>query len=751
MRSHLGFDPENARQALPFAIAGIAGVGCAALLPNSSPVYLVFAAALVGFTFLLTFFCDWARPPARLAIVPPLLFLGVLALLLQANGESGWGFMALIVLPVIWVALNGRRWQLVVLLVAVAALYGGCIASGIGEQSAGRWGFAVLWVVVATLLGFTIRNLVGRERAQAAQLGRQNSFLDALFDQAGSLVAVLELDGRLARVNPACAELSGFAAAELLGRPFWEALMDRKVGTGVAAYWAATAPAELAGVTEIPMRTQDGQLHRIHWTVAPLTDDDGRLVNFVATGLDVTVEREAKAALADSEYRFRTLVSHLPDTMLGLYDRDLRCLALDGDVEAHGLDRASFEGQLLSDVLPAENMAKLRPPLEAALRGESTTFEYSSHLNEAHYEIEVVPFVKDGEIRGAYMVSRDISRRRTAEAEVRAAEDRFAASFEHAPVGMEMIDLDGRFIGVNPALGEIVGFAPEELMGLHTSAITIPTDAARDERLRASILAGEVDRYDVEKRMIHADGREIDVAVHLSIVRSADGEARYFVGQVLDITAAKEFERDLRHMADHDFLTGLMNRRRFEEEIAGHLTHGSRHGDAGALLMLDIDKFKTVNDTLGHAAGDAAIVGLARLLARGLRTTDKVARLGGDEFAVLLPGADGDHAAAVAGKLAAAIAGWDFGTAFADLALTASIGVLVIDDRVHRVPADALIDVDRAMYVAKRAGGDGFASTPAAPAVPPPSSVEGPPASAGAPPAAAKAKSTEVIVAPVEL
>ncbi len=751
MRSHLAFDPENARQALPFAVAGIAGVGCAALPPNADPVYLGWAAALVALTFLVPLFCDWARPPAQLAIIPPLLFLGVLALLLEANGESGWGFMALIVLPVIWVALNGRRWQLGALLVAVALLYGACIASGLGAQSAGGWGFAVLWVLVATLLGFTIRNLVARERAVGAQLAHQNSFLDALFDQAGSLVAVLELDGHLARVNPACSELSGFAAAELVGRFFWEALMDAEVGTGVATYWAATAPADLAGVTEIPMRDQTGELHRIHWTVAPLTDDDGRLVNFVATGLDVTVERAAEAALADSEYRFRTLVSHLPDTMLGLYDRDLRCLALDGDVETQGLDRANFEGRLLIDVLPPESMARLRPPLEAALRGESTTFEYSSHLNDSHYEMEVVPFVKDGEIRGAYMVSRDISRRRAAEAEVRAAEDRFAASFEHAPVGMELIDLDGRFIGVNPALGEIVGFPSEELLGLHTSAITIPADAARDERLRASILAGESDRYEIEKRMIHADGREIDVAVHLSIVRSVDGEARYFVGQVLDITAAKEFERDLRHMADHDFLTGLMNRRRFEEVVGEHLQNGARHSDGGALLMLDIDKFKTVNDTLGHAAGDAAIVGLARLLVRQLRANDKVARLGGDEFAVLLPGADREQAAAVAGKLAATVARWDFGAAFADVAVTTSIGVLPIEDDEHRVPADALIEVDRAMYLAKRAGGNGFAFADAEPdaAAPPPAPSAATPVAPGA---VAPSKSpAEVIVAPVEL
>jgi diguanylate cyclase (GGDEF)-like protein/PAS domain S-box-containing protein len=709
MSSRLRIDRDYAKSSLPFAAAGAVGVLCAALPPNSEPVYLLWAAALLGLSGIVAFFGEWARPPASGAIVPPIMFLGVLALLLKADGETGWGFLALIVLPVIWVALNGTRWQLWTLLVAVAALYGGCIASGIGEQSAGRWGFAALWVIVATLLGFTIRSLVAREREQSSQLARQHSFLDALFDQAGSLVAVLDLAGRPTRVNPACEELSGFDAGALVGRPFWEVLMDDGAAAPVGRYWEATAPADLAGVAELPMRTRDGVRRRIHWTVAPLSDDGGRLVSFIATGLDVTVERASERALSESEARFRTLVSHLPDTMLSIYDRDLICVAIDGPIlEAQGFDSASFEGRRLDEIVPPKNLAQLEPRLRAALAGESSNFEYESHLNDVHYDVEIVPVQRDGEVTGAFMVSRDVSRRRLAEAEVQAAEARFADSFEHAPIGMEMVDLDGHFIGVNQALAEIVGFERDDLLGKHTSAITVAADAVRDERLRASILAGESDRYDVEKRMTHADGREVDVAVHLSIVRTGAGEPRYFVGQVLDITAAKEFERNLRHMADHDFLTGSLNRRRFEEEVQDHLVHAARYGGTGALLMLDIDKFKAVNDTLGHAAGDAAIVAVARLLVQRLRATDKVGRLGGDEFAVLLPAATRAQAEAVARILVKEVAAWDFGATFADMAITASIGVLAFEDGGHRVPADALIDVDRAMYVAKNGGGNDF-------------------------------------------
>jgi diguanylate cyclase (GGDEF)-like protein/PAS domain S-box-containing protein len=703
---------EYVRRVRPFALAGAIGVGCAALPPNPHPLFIFLAIGLLALLGVLAALTAQVRPLASTpALIPPLGFLVVLALLLEANGEGGWGFLALIVLPVVWIALYGTGVQLRVLIVAIAALFAFAIGSGIGSPSASRYGFSVLWVLVAWLLGFTVQRLVERGRTQSAQIASQHDFLEALFAQTASMVAVLDLDGRLARVNPACELLSGFAADELIGRPFWDVLMTEQHAAAVASYWAATDPADLVGVVELPMHTRDGARHTIHWTTSALRGNADEVTKFVVHGLDVTEERTAQRALTASEYRFRTLVSHLPDTIISLYDRDLRCVAIDGPMLARqGRSPAEFEGRLLAEVTAAEGLADLEAAMRSALAGATESVEYVSPATATIYEIEVLPYLDpSGEIEGAFLVSRDVTRRREAEAEARAAEERFADSFEHAPVGMEMIDLDGRFISVNDTLAELIGHRREELLGLHTSAITHADDAGRDEHLRASIRKGEMDRYRVEKRMIHADGHPIDVAVHLSMVRTAAGEPHYFVGQVIDISDAKEFERDLRRMADHDFLTGLLNRRRFEEEIERHLRRGARYGYEGALLMLDIDRFKSVNDSLGHAAGDAAISGFARLLGANLRETDIAARLGGDEFAVLLPAADEIQAEAVAAKLVDAVRSWDFGDAFAKLAVRTSIGVIPLGGG-FSAPADALLAADQAMYAAKRRGGDGFVS-----------------------------------------
>jgi diguanylate cyclase (GGDEF)-like protein/PAS domain S-box-containing protein len=138
-------------------------------------------------------------------------------------------------------------------------------------------------------------------------------------------------------------------------------------------------------------------------------------------------------------------------------------------------------------------------------------------------------------------------------------------------------------------------------------------------------------------------------------LRGPDGEITHVVGTGIDVTERRRLEEELRHLADHDALTGLINRRRFEEELERHLTHGRRYGMAGALLVLDLDGFKAVNDEHGHRAGDDVLCSVAKALKGRLRESDTVARIGGDEFAVLLPQATPAEAEKVCQALEQAI------------------------------------------------------------------------------------------------
>ena len=151
------------------------------------------------------------------------------------------------------------------------------------------------------------------------------------------------------------------------------------------------------------------------------------------------------------------------------------------------------------------------------------------------------------------------------------------------------------------------------------------------------MLEGEVSSHRAERRYLHASGSAVWVAINSTLVRDADGKPLHFLSQMQDVTERRRHEAELRHMADHDPLTGLLNRRSFERELERHVAYVERYGPRGAAIVLDLDHFKTINDTLGHSAGDELIVRVAHALRSRLRESDVLARLGGDEFAILLP------------------------------------------------------------------------------------------------------------------
>jgi diguanylate cyclase (GGDEF)-like protein len=204
---------------------------------------------------------------------------------------------------------------------------------------------------------------------------------------------------------------------------------------------------------------------------------------------------------------------------------------------------------------------------------------------------------------------------------------------------------------------------------------------------------------------VHADGHLVWVLVTVAAVPDEAGRPAYGIGQIVDITERKRFEGQLQYLADHDALTGLFNRRRFEEELDRALASAERYGHRGAVLVLDLDGFKHVNDTLGHPVGDELIARLAGTLRDELRESDVIARLGGDEFGVILPEATETEAAAVAAKLLHAV---ERDGIVADSTgharVTASVGLATFDGADGLSAEELLVEADIAMYDAKEAG-----------------------------------------------
>ena len=282
------------------------------------------------------------------------------------------------------------------------------------------------------------------------------------------------------------------------------------------------------------------------------------------------------------------------------------------------------------------------------------------------------------------------------------AEAQFRAAFESAPIGMALVAPDGRMIRVNESLSSMLGHSRETLQSMPTNVLLHPEDVGADSVTEPFGVAQR------ERRLVCADGSEVWVSIRQTTVSGADDGTNphaYSLVQLVDVSEQRRFAEQMAHLANHDPLTGLLNRRSFESALEQHVARVERYGAEGAVLLLDLDHFKRINDTYGHSVGDQVIVHVAHAIRSRLRNSDLVARLGGDEFAVLLPSGGVDDARRVADILVGAVHAATTTIAGHRMTLSTSIGLAAFDGA-SRSADEMLVNADLAMYDAKEDGRD---------------------------------------------
>ena len=281
----------------------------------------------------------------------------------------------------------------------------------------------------------------------------------------------------------------------------------------------------------------------------------------------------------------------------------------------------------------------------------------------------------------------------------RDAEHRWQVTFERSPIGAAIIDTDGIIKQVNDALCSMLGYRRDRLVGTGFAEIAHPEDRGVDQDLFEGLVTGRWDSYETSKRYLHADGHVVYGLLHVGAIRDSDGGVQNIVAQVNDITQAKQAEDRLAYQALHDTLTGLPNRTLLEQLLQAYLAAGRPTG----ILYCDLDRFKTVNDSLGHDAGDELLVELSRVLAARLPSRCIIGRVGGDEFVVLVPGADDTGELLVlAEELMSALAA-PLAVRGHQHTVSVSIGVTVGRSS-HSHPDVVLREADLALLRAKRSG-----------------------------------------------
>ena len=525
-------------------------------------------------------------------------------------------------------------------------------------------------------------------------------------DELG-LQARLVVDGS-GCVSAAQSGASGLLdASGVLGRPV-EELVHPHDRPRLAGLLAAASPPEV-GVVRAELRALDPGGNVRHVEIAALRHDDGHApgaTSIVLSLHDITRRR----GLSESVARLAAIVEDSGDAVIAEGDSgrittwNSAAERLYGTPAADALGESSLrlvpwrqrpDVLALAHSLRAGEIARARRRVEVLrLDGSSGTLELTAL--PAHGS--------DGQVTSISWVGRDVTEARRQEAERERTTEHFRLGFEYGAIGMAIIDAATETIfEVNTALCRFLGRAAAEVRERRLTEFLHPADAGADDSMPALLAAGQRHHRD-ERRYLRPDGTVVWGHAEVVLVEDPARAQPYYFAQVQDVTERRLAEEALTHQARHDPLTGLPNRVLLADRLDQALKRAQRSGLWVAMLLVDLDGFKEVNDRHGHGCGDRLLAEIAARLSGGVRASDTVARLGGDEFVVVCEEVADESGAHKLGETITGLFAEPFLIEGTELTLTSSCGVVLLGP--HVSVEEALEHADSAMYAAKAQGGN---------------------------------------------
>ena len=470
----------------------------------------------------------------------------------------------------------------------------------------------------------------------------------------------------------------------------------------------------LAGETVIVEKRGDPALgvgdrtYKAHYI--PDQDDVGMVQGVFAMTFDITDEVRVRKALSEQEKRLRDVTDSIP-ALVGYFDREENCLY--GNSRARrmaGLGDGPLDGVTLRSSVGEAVYAQHLPHIPAVLAGQAVHFPVQAplHGKDAYFQVNLIPDRDlQGQVQGFYLMTFNITALKEAELLQAESEMRLRTITDNLPALITYIDRDQKITFANATYREWLGLDPSALVGRHIRDVAGPELYLARKAMLERALAGE--RVEFEAATKKADFDRVTHVIYVPDI-GVDGSTHGIFSLSLDITALKQVERQLTELARVDTLTALPNRLAFNEFLPNAISRARRAGHAIALMFLDIDHFKSINDTLGHAAGDEVLAEYAGRLLSSVRSTDTVARLAGDEFVIVLEDPNSQEAAtAVARKIVARINSPAFEIDGQPLDVTTSIGIAFHQSIDASVTAEELLArADAALYGAKAAGRNRF-------------------------------------------
>ncbi|HZG85147.1 PAS domain S-box protein [Paenibacillus sp.] len=477
-------------------------------------------------------------------------------------------------------------------------------------------------------------------------------FLQSVLQQMSDAIVVLDRELTVIAVNRGFTDMFGYEESEVAGLkaaqlPIIPEHKRDEVRRIIESFLSCK---QLPGF-ETQRKAKDGTLIDVSASYSPVLDEDGKLTAVSLVFRDIRAQKEAQRMLQDSRQRYMSLFMHNPDAVFSL-TRDGTFSSFNGrTMEIIGYSEDELRSKSFEPFVAPEYREAVRAYFSRCLSGEAVHYELTIlHKNGRRVFVGVtnIPIVVDGEVAGVYGIAKDVTTEKlalhdiallkAAARELRKSEERFRVIAEHAYDIIALANPAGIVEYISPSSENTLGYAKETYIGIHYTDLIHPEDLPEVGKHLAKVNSGKSTR--MMARLKRKGGHWLWVEGTATPVIE-DGEIKQIVIISRDVTERKNHEEMLEKLAYYDYMTGLPNRRTFDDRLETALREADRTGEQVAVMLLDGRNFKKVNDQYGHDAGDAVIKEFADRLKRCVRSTDTVARLGGDEMGVILPAIDG--------------------------------------------------------------------------------------------------------------
>jgi len=478
---------------------------------------------------------------------------------------------------------------------------------------------------------------IERKRGEDELKESERRFRDML-ENVQVLAVILDTNGRVAFCNDYFLELTEYDKEDAQGRDWFYSFIPSGLREELRAMFLDNLQrGHMIPHHENEIVTRAGERRLVAWSNSVLWGPKGNIVGTASLGVDITERKHAEQALKESEQRFRTLAETTSAAIL-IYEGDRYVYVNPAGLAMSGFGPEDVSRLRLWDIVHPEDVPMVMGYFEKRLRGEDAPLRYEFRIvhkdgNPRWVDASATVIQVEGKPLGL-MTAFDITERKRAEEELRLQTSYFRQLFENSPEGIVILDNEDRIMDANRAFSRIFGYSLDEMRGRAINELIVPPDLAEE----ASGLSDKVLRQEViskETMRKRKDGSLVPVSI-LGYPVVAGERQRGVYGIYRDVTERKRSENRLEYLAHHDTMTGLPNRLFFYERLRQALS-AARGRHMLAVLFIDLDRFKEVNDTLGHDIGDIVLQTVSKRLMQCAREADVVARMGSDEFTFLIP------------------------------------------------------------------------------------------------------------------